>query len=245
MVAANAPAVWFAGLCRCLELFERARIQLQTDAAVFEQGGHVLSTPLRMDADDRFTGRGITIAFLDSGFYAHPDLTEPRNRILAYHSIVAAEGDKTTLETPDPASWHGMMTSVVAAGNGGRSNGFYRGIAPDANVVLVKVGKGRVSEENIERGLRWVMAHRKEYDIRIVNISAGGDYERSYLHNSLAQTVEEAVQKASRRGRGGNDGLAPGIVAPPESAPSAIASAADVKLADLRGAKLSDSMANH
>jgi serine protease AprX len=227
IVAANAPAgVMVSEVCgRCVELFERARIQLQTDAAIFEQGGHVLSTPLRMDADDRFTGRGVTIAFLDSGFYRHPDLATPENRILAYHSIVAAQGDKTTLDTPDPASWHGMMTSVVAAGNGKLSNGFYRGIAPDARVVLVKVGRGRISEENIERGLLWVMEHREEYDIRVVNISAGGDYQESYLHNSLAQTVEEAV-------RGGlivvcavgNSGLAPGHpVLPPASAPSAIA----------------------
>ena len=34
-----------------------------------------------------------------------------------------------------------MMTSVVAAGNGSLSNGFYRGIAPDANVVLVKLAE--------------------------------------------------------------------------------------------------------
>ncbi|HEX8650458.1 MAG TPA: S8 family serine peptidase [Pyrinomonadaceae bacterium] len=227
IVAANAPAGVMVGeVCgRCVELFERARIQLQTDAAIFEQGGHVLSTPLRMDADDRFTGRGVTIAFLDSGFYRHPDLSTPEDRILAYHSIVAAHGDKTTLDTPDTASWHGMMTSVVAAGNGKLSNGFYRGIAPDARVVLVKVGHGRISEENIERGLLWVMEHREEYDIRIVNISAGGDYQESYLHNSLAQTVEEAV-------RGGlivvcavgNSGLAPGHpVLPPASSPSAIA----------------------
>ncbi|MGB7924524.1 MAG: S8 family serine peptidase [Pyrinomonadaceae bacterium] len=227
IIAANAPAGVIVGeICpRCLELFERARIQLQTDAAVFEQGGHVLSTPLRMDADDRFTGRGVTIAFLDSGFYAHPDLTTPVNRIVAYHSIVAAEGDKTMLEMPNPASWHGMMTSVVAAGNGGCSNGFYRGIAPDARVVLVKVGNGRVSEENIERGLKWVVAHREEYDIRIVNISAGGDYEQSYLHNSLAQTVEEAVSLGLIVVCAvGNAGLAPGHpVLPPASAPSAIA----------------------
>jgi serine protease AprX len=226
IVGANAPAGVVVGeVCpRCMELFERARVQLQTDAAVFEQGGHVLSTPLRLDADDRFTGRGVTIAFLDSGFYPHPDLTTPRNRILAYHSIGVAAGDKSSLETPDPSSWHGMMTSVVAAGNGGLSNGFYRGIAPDANVVLVKVRTKRISEENIERGLKWVMAHRKKYDIRVVNISAGGDVEESYLHNSLAQTVERAVRDGLIVVCAvGNAGLAPGHpVLPPASAPSAI-----------------------
>src|SRR5436309_11557965 len=115
-------------------MFERARIQLEEDSVIFEQGGHVLSTPLRMDADERFTGRGVTIAFLDSGFYAHPDLTKPYDRIVAYHSIFSTDGDLTSLDTNDVASWHGMMTSVVAAGNGQLDGGFYRGIASDANV---------------------------------------------------------------------------------------------------------------
>ena len=126
MIAANAAVdAQIADVCtRCLELFERAKEQIASDAAVFEQGGHVLSTPLRLDADDRFTGRGVTIAFLDSGFYRHVDLTTPKNRILAYYSIAAADGDKTTLDKPDVASWHGMMTSVVAAGNGSPQTGF-------------------------------------------------------------------------------------------------------------------------
>src|SRR6266481_9546428 len=179
-----------------------------------------------MGADERFTGRGVTIAFLDSGFYAHADLTTPRNRIRAYHSIFTAEGDQTSLETSDVASWHGMMTSVVAAGNGALSDGFYRGIASDADVVLVKIGRtGRISEDQIRQGLEWVLAHAEEYQIRVVNISAGGDFEESYLTNPLAQTVE----RCTRAGLTvvcavGNAGHVPGHpVLPPASAPSSIA----------------------
>lgn len=228
MIAANAPAdVVVAEVCpRCVELFTRAKIQIQSDAAIFEQSGHVLSTPLRLDADDRFTGQGVTIAFLDSGFYRHVDLTTPHSRILAYHSIAATEGDKTTLDTPDVASWHGMMTSVVAAGNGSLSNGFYRGIAPEASLVLVKLARsGRISERNIKDGLEWVIAHREEYGIRIVNISAGGDEEASYLHNLLAKTVERAVREGLTVVCAvGNAGHLPGHpVLPPASAPSCIA----------------------
>ena len=162
----------------CIHLFSRAQRQIESHASVFEQNDFVLPTPLRMDADERFTGRGVTIAFLDSGFYAHPDLTKPHNRILAYHSIFTEEGDETSLETNDVASWHGMMTSVVAAGNGGLAQGFYRGIASAANVVLVKVGRtGRISEDEIQRGLEWVLAHAEEHQVRVINISAGGDLE--------------------------------------------------------------------
>jgi serine protease AprX len=210
---------------RCVALFTRAQHQLQAHAAVFEQNSFVLPTPLRLDADERFTGKGVTIAFLDSGFYAHPDLTTPDNRIQAYHSIFNAAEDQTSLETIDVASWHGMMTSVVAAGNGSLSDGFYRGIASEANVVLVKIGKsGRISEEQIQSGLEWVLALREKYQIRVVNISAGGDFEESYLTNSLAQTVERCVKEGLVVVCAvGNAGMAPGHrVLAPASAPSAI-----------------------
>ena len=185
-----------------------------------------LPVPVRMDADERYTGRGVTIAFLDSGFYAHKDLIEPHNRILAYHNIFAPEDGVSALEESDVASWHGMMTSVVAAGNGYLSEGLYRGIAPEANVVLVKIGKtGRIPESNIETGLRWVFANKKKYDIRVVNISAGGDFEQPYLHNRLCQLVEEVVASGVTVVCAvGNAGLLPGHpVLPPASAPSSIA----------------------
>src|SRR5947208_4321194 len=184
--AATTPATEVCG--RCIELFNRAQRQIESHSLVFEQNDFVLPTPLRMDADERFTGCGVTIAFLDSGFYAHPDLTTPTNRIVAYQSIFSAEGDQTSLETNDVASWHGMMTSVVAAGNGELAGGYYRGIASEAKVALVKIGRtGRISEAQIQKGLEWVLDHAAEFQIRVVNISAGGDFEESYLTNSLSQ----------------------------------------------------------
>jgi len=227
IVSSNAASANAKEVCgRCVELFSRAQRQSESHAAVFEQNDFVLPTPLRMGAYQRFTGRGVTIAFLDSGFYAHADLTTPRNRIRAYHSIFAAEGDQTSLETTDVASWHGMMTSVVAAGNGALSDGFYRGIASEADVVLVKIGRtGRISEDQIRQGLEWVLTHAEEYKIRVVNISAGGDFEESYLSNPLSQTVE----RCTRAGLTvvcavGNAGHVPGHpVLPPASAPSCIA----------------------
>jgi serine protease AprX len=227
IITPNAATAEAAEVCgRCVELFDRAQRQIESHATVFEQNDFVLPTPLRMDADERCTGRGITIAFLDSGFYAHPDLTTPDNRILAYHSIFAEAGDQTSLETNDVASWHGMMTSVVATGNGGLADGFYRGIASEANVVLVKIGRtGRISENQIQQGLEWVLAHREEHQIRVINISAGGDFEESYLTNPLSQTVERcALAGLTVVCAVGNAGHVPGHpVLPPASAPSCIA----------------------
>jgi serine protease AprX len=224
LIAANAPEGVQSVCARCLELFGRAHAQLEKYAAVFEQGRNVLPTWLRLGAHEHFTGRGVTIAFLDSGFYPHPDLTTPHSRILAYHNVVPR--GTGTLESIDPASWHGMMTSVVAAGNGALSGGFFRGLAPDCNVVLVKVSKsGHIPEKNIERGLRWILDNRERYQIRVVNISAGGNADESYLTNGLCQTVERAVREGLTVVCAvGNAGWEPGHpVIPPASAPSCIA----------------------
>lgn len=228
LIHANAPDTKeFQAVCaRCVRLFERAKDQIYSEAAMNKDGSFVLSTPLRLDADERFTGKGVTIAFLDSGFYPHKDLTEPANRILAYQNMSTTDGEVASLYQTDVASWHGMMTSVVAAGNGGSSNGFYRGIAPEANVVLVKLARtGRITEQNIQDGLEWVLENRTKFDIKIVNISAGGDFEHSYLHDSLSQTVEECVAKGlTIICAVGNAGHLPNHpVFPPASSPSAIA----------------------
>ncbi|MGH7783725.1 MAG: S8 family serine peptidase, partial [Candidatus Binatia bacterium] len=156
----------------------------------------------------------------------HADLTTPSNRILAYRNLLDDDGDIASLFQPDVASWHGMMTSVVATGNGSLSNGFYRGIAPESDVVLVKLAKtGRITEDNIREGLEWVLDNRTKYNIRVINISAGGDFEQSYLHDSLSQMVEEcAMQGIVVVCAVGNAGEMPNHpVFPPASAPSCIA----------------------
>lgn len=228
LIRANAPdTTGFQAVCaRCVRLFERAKDQIVADAAMQKDGSHVLSTPLRLDADERFTGKGVTIAFLDSGFYPHVDLTTPRNRILAYRNLLDGDGDLSSLFQPDVASWHGMMTSVVAAGNGSLSNGFYRGMAPDSDVVLVKLARtGRITDQNIQDGLEWVLENRQKYGIKVVNISAGGDEELSYLHDPLSQVVEEcSAAGITVVCAVGNAGHLPNHpVVPPASAPSCIA----------------------
>ena len=228
LIRANAPdASEFDEACdRCIRLFSRAKDQILGEAAMRKDGSYVLSTPLRLDAAEDYTGKGVTIAFLDSGFYPHADLVTPENRIVGYRNMIEDDGDNKSLFQPDVASWHGMMTSVVAAGNGSLSNGFYRGIAPNAEVVLVKLAKtGRITERNIEDGLNWVLENRTRYNIRIINISAGGDFENSYLHDSLSQVVEECVAKGvvvvCAAGNAGH--LPHHPVFPPASAPSVIA----------------------
>jgi serine protease AprX len=225
LAAANTPG-WQVemGLCsECLTRFSEARQALEALAA----GGTtaILPTPLRLGAVDRFRGAGVTIAFLDSGFFAHPDLIEPETRILKYIDVTQRGARLRDLTRPDVSSWHGMMTSVVACGNGRLSDGLYRGLASEARLVLVKCGSvRRIRHDDIRRGLVWVLRNHKRYGIRVVNVSCGGDYEASYLRDGLSQAADEATRAGLLVvAAAGNHGNRPGHpLMPPASAPSVL-----------------------
>jgi len=226
IVAANVPG-WSAGTAVCDECarrFSHARASLRSHGAAGLPP--ILPTAIRLGASQRFRGRGITLAFLDAGFYAHPDLVTPRDRILAYADVADPRARRAQLREPDESSWHGMMTSVVACGNGSLSGGLYRGLASEAKLVLVKCGSARrVRHDDIRRGLDWVIHNRARYRIRVVNVSVGGDYERSYLEDRLSQSVERATRAGllvvAAVGNLGHRERHP--VLPPASAPSALA----------------------
>ncbi len=181
----------------------------------------VLPTPERLGASPRFTGRGVTIAVVDSGFYMHPDLGE---RVLVH-------ADATTnhvLEHPrvvenSDLSWHGQMTSVIAAGDGAVSGGRYRGIASDSQLVLVKISspRGLVKERDILRGLRWLIDTYRRFNVRVVNLSVGGDdYSADPdhpLHQTVRRLTEAGIVVVAAAGNNGRDWLVP-----PASAPEAI-----------------------
>jgi serine protease AprX len=156
----------------------------------------VIPTADRLNADPRFTGRGVTIAFLDSGFHRHPDLVEPNNRVVAFHDI---SGEETATDSARMIAlwhWHGTQTTVAAAGNGQLCDGKYRGIASEARLVLVKVSRnGRISEENIAKGLRWVIKNRERLNIRVLNMSLGGDEDVPCSLSTIDQLAEEAIRQ--------------------------------------------------
>ena len=185
----------------------------------------LLPTPVRLRANPDFAGRGVTIAFLDSGFYPHADLTTPRDRIRCYVDATHTEPvARAHIRRAEASSWHGLMTSGVAAGNGTSSDGRYHGLAAEADLVLVKTGNRRthrIPDRDILRALQWVVEHRAEFDIRVVNISLGGDFASTGEATPLDILVEEAVAEGlvvvAAAGNGGNN-----LIIPPASAHSAI-----------------------
>src|SRR5439155_2874367 len=80
------------------------------------------------------------------------------------------------------------------AGNGTRANGQYLGIAPRANLIDVRVldanGNGRIS--SVVLGIQWALAHRAQYNIRVLNLSLGTQAPATYRLDPLAAAVEIA-----------------------------------------------------
>lgn len=154
----------------------------------------VIPTPERLKADTARTGRGVTIAFLDSGFYPHPDLVEPRSRVVAFKDISGEEATLDPERAPESWHWHGTMVAVAAAGNGRLSEGVYRGLASEAEVVLVKASAGgEITGESIARGIEWVIENRERYNIRVLNISLGGDADLPHVLSDIDRATEAAV----------------------------------------------------
>lgn len=184
----------------------------------------LLPTPLRLNADPRFKGRGVTIAFLDSGFYPHADLIRPTNRIKAIVDVSDEKKGASYFSKVHTESWHGTMTTVAATGNGFLSNGLYRGIASEADVALIKVmdtRTKRINTENIARGVRWAREHKDEYGIRIISISVGDDEPTASAESPVDQEAEQAVKEGIIVVAAiGNNPERP--IVPPASSPSVI-----------------------
>ncbi|MBK8809481.1 MAG: S8 family serine peptidase [Acidobacteria bacterium] len=178
----------------------------------------VIPTEEKLGASPRFAGRGVTIAFLDSGFYPHPDFAE---RVIAFHDVAGEE--QTPADTgPRPIHWHGTQTVTACAGGGQLSDGIYKGLASAAKLVLIKVSRnGRIGDDEIKAGLKWVIANREKFDIRIVNMSLGGDMDESTHESRINRLAEKLVEKGVIvTVAAGNAGETHSI--PPANAPSVI-----------------------
>ena len=184
----------------------------------------VIPTIVRLNANTEYTGKGVTCAFLDSGFYSHPDLVTPLNRIIAHHDLA---GERPCLLPANPVEtwqWHGTQTAVAAAGNGRLSDGVYSGLASECELVLVKASEhGRITEESIARGIHWVIANRERYNIRVLNISLGGDEDVPCSKSIIDQAAEEAISHGivvvAAAGNSGGEGR---HSIPPANSPSVI-----------------------
>lgn len=169
--------------------------------------------------EQELTGKGVTVAVIDTGLFPHPDFTQPENRIAAFVDLV---NDRTQ---PYDDNGHGTHVAGILAGNGWLSGGLYRGVAPDARLIGIKVldayGSGVLSD--VIRGVEWCVRNKERWGLRVINLSLGATAQDSYRSDPLCQ----AVQAAWQHGivvcvAAGNEGPDPETIATPGIHPRVI-----------------------
>ena len=172
-------------------------------------------------------GTGVGIAVLDSGIdTGHTTFLDKSNGLrVVYSKDFTGEG-----RTDDPFG-HGTHVAGIVAGNGRISRAEYIGVAPNANLINLRVldsrGTGRVSY--ILAALEWVYQNRARYNIRVANLSLGTAAVESYRNDPVCKAVRKLVDAGvvvvAAAGNNGKDGAGQklyGAIHSPGSEPSAI-----------------------
>lgn len=203
---------------KMISLPEVKRIYLDRKVhALLDTAVPAVGAPLAWSAGNR--GEGATIAIIDTGIHPHPDLVNPQSRILAFKDYVKGKSK------PYDDNGHGTHCAGDAAGNGHSSGGKYKGPAPGAKLVGVKVlnkmGAGNLSD--VIAGIEWCITHRKKYNIRVISLSLGSRTQTSYRDDPVAQAAEQAwKQGITVVTAAGNDGPDAGTISSPGIHPCVI-----------------------
>ncbi len=177
------------------------------------------------------TGRGVTVALVDTGIdQTVPDLA---GRVLPVRNDLTGQSAPCMNLSGEPGCddgyGHGTFVAGIIAGNGASSAGAWKGIAPEANLVSIKIAgrDGSADVSQVLAAIQWVVSFRDRYGIRVLNLSLGTDSAQSYTIDPLDYAVERAWQagitvavSASNRGPG------PGTISKPGDDPFVITVAA-------------------
>jgi serine protease AprX len=136
---------------------------------------------------DPDAGDGSTVALIDTGVAVTPDL---QGRVVRGLDL-SGEGDGID------RYGHGTFMAGLIAGDGTASkNGPVRhvGVAPGATILSVKVAgaDGSTTVGKVIAGIGWVVMHRDDYGVDVINLSFGVDSPLPYLLNPLSTAVEAA-----------------------------------------------------
>ncbi|WP_199872897.1 S8 family peptidase [Inediibacterium massiliense] len=165
-----------------------------------------------------YTGKGVGIAILDTGVYPHDDLVKPTNRIIGFKDFV------NNRNYPYDDDGHGTHVAGIAAGSG-YANEKYTGIAPEANIIGIKVldETGSGSTSDILAGVQWTIDNKDKYNIKVLNMSLGSPADKSYQQDPLAKAAAAAVNSGlTVITAAGNSGPNPSSITSPGNSPSVI-----------------------
>ena len=178
-----------------------------------------------------FTGQGVNVALVDTGFAPVPELLDS-GRVIAAVDLSAEAGvpEATYLDNYG----HGTHMAGIIAGQtpgadpklAAEHPEWFMGVAPDAGIVSVKVAdnSGAADISQIIAGVDWVTDHAAALHIKVLNLSYSSGSALAYDTDPLTFALERAwmsgivVVVAA-----GNDGRRSHVLASPAIDPYVIA----------------------
>ncbi|MCU0492412.1 MAG: S8 family serine peptidase [Chloroflexaceae bacterium] len=175
---------------------------------------HAVGTGLLANRRPGTQGQGITIAVVDSGIQPSHDL---------YHDNGTArifEGVSTSIDNSTSSFWDGYghgdhVAGIIASngrdGGGTPGGGSFVGIAPQANLISVRVAdaQGAATAESLINGLQWIFNNHASRNIRVVNISmnttAASDYHTDPINAAVQSLWFQGVVVVVSAGNSGAD----------------------------------------
>ncbi len=112
-------------------------------------------------------GKDVTMAFIDSGIYPHPDLTKSRNKILSFKDFI------NKIDSPYDDHGHGTACAGIAVG--ASLDGKFMSPAYESSLVCAKAfnkhGTGFFSD--ILAAMQWIIEIRDKNNIKILVLPFG------------------------------------------------------------------------
>jgi serine protease AprX len=181
-----------------------------------------------------YTGKGVTVAVIDSGIDAtHPDLKFGEKVV---QNVKFAAGDffgagslyLENVPNSDTSSGHGTHVAGTIAGSGAGSAGLYKGVAPDAKLVGLGVGEGINILWSLE-AFDYAISNKEKYGIDVISNSWGstGEYSPNHPINLASKRAHDAGMTVVFAA--GNEGPNDNTLNPYSAAPWVISVAAGTK----------------
>ncbi len=128
-------------------------------------------------------GRGVSVAVVDSGVFRTKDLNSRVRVNVNFNPLFHNAADRYG---------HGTFVAGIVAGSGSVSDNKYVGVAPQADILNVRVSddQGMSNESDVVNALQWVLKNQGRYNIRVVNLSLNSSMAQSYQTSPLDAAVE-------------------------------------------------------
>jgi serine protease AprX len=170
------------------------------------------------------TGEGVSVAIVDTGLSKHPGLLNKvngvsENKIAGWIDFVDGS------QSPTDPHGHGTHIAGIIANAQKGPDDEWNGVAPGVRLVGVRVldEQGFSDYENVIQGIQWVIDHKDEFNIQVMNLSLVSTAEVPYWVDPLNHAVMEAwANGITVVVAAGNDGSNPMTIGVPGNNPYVI-----------------------